>query len=269
MPFMEPQAEQMTMFVIETTHGTEKVPADVAGDVSTPAELADYLGGEPEEGAELERESGWYSRLSAPGYLDRTDWLGPYTSEARAFIELAETHDICALCWEGACWDGLEPCDESEAEAKMAELRSEAEAAEAADRDIAIDRERMACVFGLGGGELDDETFWLGGKPYGYTYEGLPHYVSAAELGIDLYEEGRETRTVIAYHAAELPAVDGWRQLARFASSGEADCWWCGAGCDPEEQAKRESCPLCEGDGYVYIGEPWAEHVITRIREEG
>jgi hypothetical protein len=51
----------------------------------------------PDEDAEEESETylpaaGWYGRLSAPGYMDCTDWAGPFESEAEA--------------WEGlfSCW---------------------------------------------------------------------------------------------------------------------------------------------------------------------
>lgn len=35
--------------------------------------------------------AGWYSRLSAPGYMDCTDWQGPYDSEDEALEGLFET----------------------------------------------------------------------------------------------------------------------------------------------------------------------------------
>jgi hypothetical protein len=34
--------------------------------------------------------AGWYSRLSAPGYLDCTDWSGPYETESEALEALYE-----------------------------------------------------------------------------------------------------------------------------------------------------------------------------------
>ena len=36
---------------------------------------------------------GWYCRLSASGYMDCTDWDGPFTSQLRAEEHLVETHD--------------------------------------------------------------------------------------------------------------------------------------------------------------------------------
>jgi hypothetical protein len=48
------------------------------------------LDGEPCESEE--RAPGWYHRLSAPGYLDRTDWIGPFETEAEARAD-------CAAYW--------------------------------------------------------------------------------------------------------------------------------------------------------------------------
>ena len=39
-------------------------------------------------------EAGWYSRLSAPGYLDCTYWSGPFESEQEALDYIMETFDI-------------------------------------------------------------------------------------------------------------------------------------------------------------------------------
>ena len=39
-------------------------------------------------------ESGWYARCSAPGYLDCTDWQGPYPNAFRAIRDLLATYDI-------------------------------------------------------------------------------------------------------------------------------------------------------------------------------
>ena len=56
---------------------------------------------DPEEGeTDEELEAGWYYRLSAPGYLDKTDWTGPYDTERDAERACYEAHDICAHCGE-------------------------------------------------------------------------------------------------------------------------------------------------------------------------
>ena len=37
--------------------------------------------------------SGWYGRLSASGYLDCTDWVGPFDDEYAACEALADMYD--------------------------------------------------------------------------------------------------------------------------------------------------------------------------------
>ena len=95
---MQPFAEYGTWYVLDGDAGGLLVAVDVVGelpmDPDNPEwvvegnlwELADYY-----EGAEIYRAhvvKGWAARLSAPGYLDCTDWMGPYTSEAEALAEL-------------------------------------------------------------------------------------------------------------------------------------------------------------------------------------
>ena len=56
---------------------------------------------DPEEGeADEELAAGWYYRLSAPGYLDKTDWTGPYDTEREAERACSEEDAICAHCGE-------------------------------------------------------------------------------------------------------------------------------------------------------------------------
>lgn len=54
---------------------------------------------------------GWYARLSAPGYLDCSDWHGPFKTEAEALDELVEQYDLCVECKENGT-DGSELCDD-------------------------------------------------------------------------------------------------------------------------------------------------------------
>lgn len=42
------------------------------------------------KGHEVDREGGWYVRLSAPGYLDCTDWCGPFETKEEARREAVE-----------------------------------------------------------------------------------------------------------------------------------------------------------------------------------
>lgn len=38
--------------------------------------------------------AGWYSRLSAPGYLDCTDWQGPYVNAFRAIRAVCDFYEV-------------------------------------------------------------------------------------------------------------------------------------------------------------------------------
>ena len=48
----------------------------------------------PEDEIDVERAdlAGWYARLSAPGYMDATDWIGPFDSEDESLQALYETY---------------------------------------------------------------------------------------------------------------------------------------------------------------------------------
>lgn len=112
-----------------------------------------------------------------------------------------------------------------------------------------IERERIACVFGLGGGELHipDERFpdeWDGPSEIAYWYEGAPEYVALGDLGLDYDDELRTAILECLWGYPDPPA--GWRQVGSFRSSGEASCWWCGDGSSNE--AVRDGCSLCGGE---------------------
>ena len=128
-----------------------------------------------------------------------------------------------------------------------------------ASKDIDLERERVACAFGLGGGELHvaDERFpdeWDG--LVAYWYEGVPEY--ASELR---HLDGARTALMCSMFGLPEPPT-GWVQVASFSSSGEAACWWCGNGTGNE--ADRPGCKLCEGDGLVYLGDGWSEVVYLQ-----
>ena len=113
MPFMQPETAYQGMWHVETDSGTETIPHElVGGDVYHPPEPSDmrpylespaYIRTDGWPDASL--HEGWYARLSAPGFLDATDWTGPYATESDAIAALAKMHDICPRCWE-TCWDG-------------------------------------------------------------------------------------------------------------------------------------------------------------------
>jgi hypothetical protein len=152
---------------------------------------------------------------------------------------------------------------------------------------IDLERERIACVFGLGGGELhvahpDFPDEWDGPDGIAYWYDGVPEY--ASELrdadqvecpdcnGDDddcpssegLGHRHHEVRTALQdalFGFPDPPA--GWQRIAAYSSSGEAECGWCGSGTGNED--KRANCKLCEGDGIIYLGDGWFEAIYRRL----
>lgn len=103
MAFMELFTEYGSWYVVDGT----VIPADVVNDsvMTVLARLTDaWQGRDAETGyfdvpaclqpylestrmREYEVEDGWCARYSAPGYLDCTDWCGPYSTEEEAIEE--------------------------------------------------------------------------------------------------------------------------------------------------------------------------------------
>lgn len=94
MPHMMPEIEHMIMLQIETTCGTESIPADLVNQGATAEDCQAYLEGKPLRDAEPETVSGWFARLSAPGYMDCTDWSGPFATEDEAREHIRDMFDI-------------------------------------------------------------------------------------------------------------------------------------------------------------------------------
>lgn len=89
MAFMKPEVYEGQYYEVSANHGeTHIVPFDVVGNMNQYAALADYVEGEidnPDDNTELCR--GWLCRLSAPGYLDCTEWSAFETEqEARDYL---------------------------------------------------------------------------------------------------------------------------------------------------------------------------------------
>lgn len=108
MAHMIPVAEHFAAYHVETNAGVEIVPEEICGKLDpgdgddamlTPYEslanqhaLEPYLEGSRIEG--VDRKEGWYGRLSAPGYLDATDWMGSYESSRAALDAVCEQYDV-------------------------------------------------------------------------------------------------------------------------------------------------------------------------------
>jgi hypothetical protein len=88
MAFMEPEIYRGEYYAVDTSIGNEIVPADVVGTVNSVADLAEYVEGEISDSVPPPVKTGWLFRLSAPGYLDCTDWsVADSEEEARAELE--------------------------------------------------------------------------------------------------------------------------------------------------------------------------------------
>jgi len=89
MAFMKPQYVREDFHVIETRHeGCVAIPADVFGTV----ERAAHEYGVSVDSVELVVGKFW-CQLSAPGYLDCTDWDGPHDTLDDARAALADLWD--------------------------------------------------------------------------------------------------------------------------------------------------------------------------------
>jgi hypothetical protein len=90
--FMQPFIEMGFYYKIETINGTEIVPADLVGDEPTIADFRDYISSAPVEDAEVDRQCGYLTRMSAPGYADCSEWMA-FETEIEAMEYLLETFE--------------------------------------------------------------------------------------------------------------------------------------------------------------------------------
>jgi hypothetical protein len=75
--FMQPtMTDRQLVYEVDTTHGIFFVPADVFNFSDDPEALAkelhNFVEGEVEN---VQRRYGYLARMSAPGYMDCTDWI--------------------------------------------------------------------------------------------------------------------------------------------------------------------------------------------------
>ena len=102
MAHMKPDVQRFTAYHVDTNGGEEVVPEAVCGTLNLDEngmpddvrKLLPYC--EHPRIAGVERKSGWYVRLSAPGYLDCTPWDGPHATRDAALASLLETFEIDA-----------------------------------------------------------------------------------------------------------------------------------------------------------------------------
>lgn len=86
--FMQPNIYKGRAYIVETTYGTEVVPWKLVGNVKEMLYLEDFLEGTPYEDQIFVIKEGYLARLSAPGYMDCTEWSFHDTEEeALAYLE--------------------------------------------------------------------------------------------------------------------------------------------------------------------------------------
>ena len=98
---MVPQYFKGAMWSLDTDTGRELVDVDLITPRRGMTQLSseelhaifgDYIEGDEIYSVEIER--GWFARLSAPGYMDRTDWGGPYKTKREAKDYIEEMYDV-------------------------------------------------------------------------------------------------------------------------------------------------------------------------------
>lgn len=133
------------------------------------------------------------------------------------------------------------------------------------------ERAQVELVFGLTGGELNDDP-WCPTyvtETYGETrtYVATYNYDGPPEWAEDTHDDWATVtyRTMVRDNliGCDAPSVVNddngtWQKVATYASSGETDCY-----CEGNDKA----CYLCGGDGYVYVGDGWAE-IVYRLETE-
>lgn len=135
--FMKPHVTLEDFLVVEDKHGSTvgTFPADIANlsfrdennkrideiegeDTSDLQSLREFCEGEPAK-VRIIRGKYW-AQLSAPGYMDQTDWNGPHDSEEAARKALSDEHDVCGSCgsddMEGREGYLCAECDEDDSE---------------------------------------------------------------------------------------------------------------------------------------------------------
>ena len=86
MAFMQNTATYGTFHQLDTRN---------EGIVSMPAEYFSAEQVAADHGMDIddvETVTGWFARLSAPGYLDCTEWQGPYETREEAIADLVSTY---------------------------------------------------------------------------------------------------------------------------------------------------------------------------------
>jgi hypothetical protein len=88
--FMQPEVWQGTMVAVEHKGERSLFPEE---SFTVDEAITETCGDDWEE-VTVARATGFWCRLSAPGYMDCTEWDGPYSTEAEALAELSAQYDL-------------------------------------------------------------------------------------------------------------------------------------------------------------------------------
>lgn len=149
--------------------------------------------------------AGWYGQLSAPGYLDQTDYTGPFPTEAEALQAVMDEHDVDE--------DGNDPEEAAEIQAEIeAQPSRKDKHGELFDKPGMLFEGLEVVLFPNSRNEI-----WIG-TPDGKVGVAITASMGPAGMGVTMrrFEHTRDM-TVRSYNAKYEPAHDtaeGVREVA-------------------------------------------------------
>jgi hypothetical protein len=93
MAFMQPEYAKGKFLDVEDSHGDSwLIPSDVVGANFDLSDLDDFTGSGEAVGYEV--RSGYFAHLSASGYMDQTEWSGPFSSLKKAKQHIEDMWEV-------------------------------------------------------------------------------------------------------------------------------------------------------------------------------
>jgi len=139
------------------------------------------------------------------------------------------------------------------------------------DQDATQEEERLIMQAALGRFEEEIALYRIHDGNWA-SMMGVATYV------FDGFQEGVITDTgdyyqsFVAYGSREWPEEiwgdtdDAWHLVTSYMMNPNPDCPWCGDGTGNENI--RITCPLCEGQGYLAVGEYWQVAIYSHASGE-
>jgi hypothetical protein len=93
--FMKPQYQKGVFWHVQNQHGEGTIVGGwLVGEAPAADDFRDCI--EHGDPVSFEQVQGWFFRLSAPGYMDCTEWSGPYDTLKEARSELENLYQVDA-----------------------------------------------------------------------------------------------------------------------------------------------------------------------------